>query len=551
MSSGSSPLIAHELLQGFLAPEPALPSRLERLLPSSGTLPGLGRLGGRQPLARSLVSGLRSCGQVIFINNPLSGLLLLLAMTLQSFWASGFTLLGIVAAQLCARAIGADRQARRHGIYGFNGALVGSAVACFADLDSGTRPWFWLLLVLLGAGLTTLLVDGLGRWLVRRFGLPPLTLPFCLVSWALLLLASALAHPELKLLPASQPVLVHGPLLALLQALPTGFGQVFLLPGVLSGTVVLLAVAIASPLAALVGLAGGLVGAVTGLLLGASPASVAQGLWSYNGVLTAIAVAGIFYPLNRLSLIAGLGAAAFSSLLTMPLAAPLGLLTGAGQPLPLLTLPFIVATLLTLLVLRRTQPALVPVGLHSILTPEEHRHRFDVARRLMADFRRQLRGSLAGDRYPSLLAQAEPAQVAELEALFGSLDRNRDRRLSVCELATGLEDRVAGAAGVGQEQLALVLAAIDLDGDGSVDVVEFSELMLRLRRLRAGEERLLQYLLPIDGDGNDRLDATELNRLLRSVGQPPLEPREQQHLFGDQALRGLSWKQFLDRLLLI
>jgi hypothetical protein len=99
MSSGSSPLIAHELLQGFLAPEPAVPSRLERLLPSSGTLPGLGRLGGRQPLARSLVSGLRSCGQVIFINNPLSGLLLLLAMTLQSFWASGFTLLGIVAAQ--------------------------------------------------------------------------------------------------------------------------------------------------------------------------------------------------------------------------------------------------------------------------------------------------------------------------------------------------------------------------------------------------------------------------------------------------------------------
>ena len=545
MSTGSSPLIAHELLQGFLAPEPVAPSRLQRLLPSSGTLPGITRLGGHHPLVHVLVSGLRSCGQVIFINNPLSGLLLLLAMALQSFWASGLTLLGIVAAHLFARAIGADRQTRRNGIYGFNGALVGSAVACFADLDpAAARPWLWLLLVLLGAGVTTLLVHGLGRWLVRFFALPPLTLPFCLV-------ASALAHPELSLQQASQPEAVRGPLLALLQALPTGFGQVFLLPGLLSGTVVLLAVAIASPLAALVGLAGGLVGGATGLLMGAPAAAVAQGLWSYNGVLSAIAVAGVFYPLTRLSLLAGLAAAAFSSVLTMPLAASLGLLTGAGQPLPLLTLPFIVATLLTLLVLRRTQPALVPVGLHSILTPEEHRHRFDVARRLMADFRRQLRGSLAGDRYPSLLAEAEPAQVAELEALFGSLDRNRDRRLSVSELATGLEDRAVGIAGVGQEQLALVLAAIDLDGDGSVDVVEFSELMLRLRRLRAGEERLLQYLLPIDGDGNDRLDASELNRLLRSVGQPPLEPREQHQLFGDQALRGLSWKQFLDRLLLI
>ncbi|MEI7951658.1 MAG: urea transporter, partial [Synechococcaceae cyanobacterium ELA182] len=84
-----------------------------------------------------------------------------------------------------------------------------------------------------------------------------------------------------------------------------------------------------------------------------------------------------------------------------------------------------------------------------------------------------------------------------------------------------------------------------------VDAVEFSELMLRLRRLRDGEERLLHYLLPIDADGDDRLNPGELNRLLLSVGQPPLEPGEQQYLFGEQLSVGLSWKQFIDRLLLI
>ena len=468
-------------------------------------------------------------------------------MALQSFWAAGLTLLAIAAAHLVARASGADRQARLNGIYGFNGALVGSGVAALADLAPAAGPWLWLLLVLLGAGLTTLLVQRLGGWLVRRIALPPLTLPFCLVTWLLLLLASALAHPGLPLAAAAPPAPeVSGPLLALLQALPRGFGQVFFLPGLLSGTLALLAVAAASPLAALVGLAGGLVGGGTGLLLGAPAADVAQGLWSFNGVLTAIAVAGIFYPLTRRSLLAGLVAAAFSSLLIVPLAALL--LRLSGTPLPPLTLPFIVATLLTLLLLRRTQPALIPVGLHSILTPEEHRRRFDVARRLMADFRRQLRGSLAGDRYPSLLAQAEPALVVELEALFASLDLDRDGRLSVAELAAGLG---GGAAAVGQDALAAVLAAIDLDGDGRVDAVEFSELMLRLRRLRDGEERLLHYLLPIDADGDDRLDPVELNRLLGSVGQPPLQPREQRHIFGEQLGAGLSWKQFLDRLLLI
>jgi urea transporter len=546
MPPAASPLPAYELLQGFLKAEPPGRSGLEHLLPSSGTLPGITRLGGHHPLAHTLVGWLRSCGQVIFINNPLSGLLLLLAMALQSFWAAALTLLGIVAAHLVARAIGADRQARRNGIYGFNGALVGGAVAALADHGTAIPSLAWLLLTVLGAGLTTLLVHGPGRWLVRVAGLPPLTLPFCLVTWSLLLLAAALAHPELKLLQASQPESVSGPLVALLLAIPKGFGQVFFCSNLLSGSLVLLAVVVASPMAGLVGVAGALVGGLTGLGLGAPAADVAQGLWSFDGVLTAIAVAGVFYPLNRLSLGAGLAGAALGSLLMVPLGSLLQAVT--GRPLPGLTLPFIVSTALLLLLLKRMVPALIPVGLHSILTPEEHRRRFAVARRLMGDFRRQLRGALAGDRYPSLLARAEPALVTELETLFASLDRDRDRRLSVAELAEGLGVGAADGA-VGTDQLAAVLQASDLDGDGSVDAVEFSELLLRLRRLREGEERLLQYLLPIDGDGNDHLDPAELNRLLRSVGQAPLEPAEQSHVFGE--LQGLTWKQLLDRLLLI
>ena len=547
MPPAASPLPAYELLQGFLKAEPPGRSGLEHLLPSSGTLPGITRLGGHHPLAHTLVGWLRSCGQVIFINNPLSGLLLLLAMALQSFWAAALTLLGIVAAHLVARAIGADRQARRNGIYGFNGALVGGAVAALADHGTAIPSLAWLLLTVLGAGLTTLLVHGLGRWLVRVVCLPPLTLPFCLVTWSLLLLAAALAHPELKLLQASPPESVSGPLVALLQAMPKGFGQVFFCSNLLSGSLVLLAVVVASPMAGLVGVAGALVGGLTGLGLGAPAADVAQGLWSFDGVLTAIAVAGVFYPLNRLSLGAGLAGAALGSLLMVPLGSLLQAVT--GRPLPVLTLPFIVSTALLLLLLKRMVPTLIPVGLHSILTPEEHRRRFDVARRLMGDFRRQLRGALAGDRHPSLLARAEPALVTELETLFASLDQDQNRRLSVAELAEGLGVGAADGA-VGTDQLAAVLQASDLDGDGSIDAVEFSELLLRLRRLHEGEERLLQYLLPIDGDGNDHLDPAELNRLLRSVGQAPLEPAEQSHVFGAQ-LQGLTWKQLLDRLLLI
>ena len=68
----------------------------------------------------------------------------------------------------------------------------------------------------------------------------------------------------------------------------------------------LLAVTLASPLAALLGLLGALVSMATALVLGADPASVAVGLEGYNGLLVTIAVGGIFFAPSRRSLLAGL-----------------------------------------------------------------------------------------------------------------------------------------------------------------------------------------------------------------------------------------------------
>ncbi|MGB5136542.1 MAG: urea transporter [Prochlorococcaceae cyanobacterium] len=539
------------LLAGFLAATPASASRPpgRPWPPTLGTLPDFGRRLGGHPPARGLETALRSLSQVIFINNPVSGLLLLLALFWQSAAMGALSALGVAAATITARAIGCDRGARRNGIYGFNGALVGSAVGAFASVDGPAALLAWSVLVAAGAGLTTLLVEHQGRWLVRHLGLPPLTLPFCLVTWLLLAVVMGWGHPALALTEKVALSPAAPQLSTLLAGVVRGFGQVFLCPSLASGVLVLVAVAAASPLAALIGLAGGLASALTALTMAMDPGALSLGLGSYNGVLTAIALGGTFYATTRSSLLVALLAAAATSVVSPALASALATLR-----LPLLTIPFVLATMVTMLALHRLLPSLLPVALHALLTPEEHRRRLLVARTLLGDFRQRLRQAVAGGRRTALLPLAVPEQRRQLRELFGALDRDSDGSLSLAELHTALLRSRAeagdGSTGVPSvAQLEGLWQRLDLDGDGQVDGEEFGELMLRLQRLREGHGRLLTYLGPVDADGNEQLDPAELDRLLGSVGQAPLDEWERQHLFGPRG-GSLSWGRFIDQLLL-
>jgi urea transporter/Ca2+-binding EF-hand superfamily protein len=531
-------LPVHQLLLALLEPEAPARSHVERWLPFSGTLPGVTRHWGDGRAVVAAVGMLRSLGQVIFINNPLSGLLLLLALLIHSAPMALFAGVGIVAANLAAKALGCPWEDRHNGIYGFNGALVGSAIATYADLAPPGAVLLWLLAALGGGALSGALVYGLGRRLHAATGLPPLTLPFCLVIWGLLVLVMRADLPPLQLHgPVALPP-VASAIEAFLLALPRGFGQVFFCSELPSSWLVLAATAAASPMAAAVGLMGAAIGALVGLAGGAE-AAVAMGLWSYDGVLSAIAIGGIFHAPTRRSLGVAALAALVSSLLTRPIEQlmPLGL--------PMLTLPFIVATLATLLVVRRVLPTVVPVALHAILTPEEHRMRYVVTRRLLNDFRARLRGAVGVGGRIRLAPGADPALLERLGDLFERLDHDHDGALSLAELAEGMAPGPDDPAA----PLSRVLAAMDLDGDGAVDRAEFIEVMLRLRRLRDGKERLMRYLIPVDADGDERLDPGEMDRLLRSIGQPPLNRREQRAVFGS-GMDGLSWQALFDRLLL-
>jgi len=536
------------LLLGLLEPPATRPSRLQRFLPSSGTLPQLNQP-DRQGLRQLLpwLTGLRSLGQVIFINNPLSGAVLLLAILLESPWMALLAVVGTAGANLASRGFSLARGLRHQGIHGFNGTLVGCAAAALGGIGSTTSAALWIVLVLLGSAATTLFIEAWGRRFHRRGSLPPLTLPFCLATWALLAVAGGLLPmaPDPAALPGTETL---GTLQALALGLPRSFGQVFLCGKLSSGVLVLLATALASPLAAALGLLGALAGMAVALLQGASAASVAQGLWGYNGVLVAIAIGGIFHAPTRQSLLLAVGGAALS--------APVSLVMGDMlSGLPELALAFVVTTWALMLAAKRSLPALIPVSLHAVVTPEEHRERFRVARDVLRAFRVNLRRRTgAGSQAP--VSPGVPEAVRQrISVLFAQLDRDGDGSISLSELTDALGGAPSADGPLGRlpdqtgPQLAAALAAMDLNGDGRVDLAEFTELIRRLQLLREGEERLLLYLMPADADGNDQLDAEELKRLLRSIDQEPLSSTEERLLFG---LNGsaLTWRSFVDRLLL-
>ena len=85
---------------------------------------------------------LRGISQVVFQNNPLSGLIILLGILFNSWIYAVICLSGVMASTLTALLLKADRALIRDGLYGFNGCLVALALVAFtgADFQTGALP---------------------------------------------------------------------------------------------------------------------------------------------------------------------------------------------------------------------------------------------------------------------------------------------------------------------------------------------------------------------------------------------------------------------------
>ena len=320
---------------------------------------------------------LRGVGQVMFQNNPLTGLLFLVGIFVNSFKFGGAALLGLAASTLAAHLLGVDRALIRAGLFGFNGILVGIALAFFFEFD-----FLLAIYIVLGAAVSTVVMMALIN-LLTPWDMPALTAPFVLTTWLMLFAvyqfdALSPTAPLAPLAPDPEAAVqtdlrelatgAGGLTLAnLAHGLFRGVGEVMFEDNLLSGLIFLVAIAVNSRISAGFALLGSAVGLLTALVMGADGFTAYHGLYGFNAVLCAIAIGGVFFVLTWRSAIYALVAAVFS---VPALAAIAVLLSPIGMPA--LTAPFVLTTWLFLWP-KAGFRALTPVPLADITTAEKIR----------------------------------------------------------------------------------------------------------------------------------------------------------------------------------
>jgi len=320
---------------------------------------------------------LRGVGQVVFQNNPLAGLIILIGLLVNSWIYAAICILGVIASTLTAIWLKADRGLIRDGLFGFNGALVALALVAFTseNFQTGAIPSVAMTVYLVCAAAFTTMAFATIAALLGPHKVAPLTMPFVLVGW--LFLFAVLKFNAIEAGPMAKPVSPDQFVYSApydfgtwYQGIGTSIGQIFFQDNWITGYIILIGIAINSRISATMCLLGAMIGTFIAALFGGPEGAIRDGLFGYNAALTAIALGGFFLVFNWSSLLYAVFGAVVSAWLWASIAIflkPIGM--------PVLTSTFVLVTWI-MLIGQYAFKALVPVPPAEATTPEDNRRRY-------------------------------------------------------------------------------------------------------------------------------------------------------------------------------
>ncbi|KAH7300984.1 hypothetical protein KP509_23G006700 [Ceratopteris richardii] len=111
---------------------------------------------------------------------------------------------------------------------------------------------------------------------------------------------------------------------------------------------------------------------------------------------------------------------------------------------------------------------------------------------------------------------ARTAYLQELEEVFAQFDANGDGKISAEELRSVLSSL---GEDVTREEAALMVADIDSDGDGFIDLAEFVEMNRALQAASTDEEEMAAAFAIFDLRKDGKIRAEDLQQVLVRMGR--------------------------------
>ncbi|XP_011698931.1 PREDICTED: urea transporter 1-like isoform X2 [Wasmannia auropunctata] len=346
-----------------------------------------------------LDSFLRGFGQIVFANNPLSGLLIIVTLAAVTPGTLAFSAATAGLGLLLSVLMREPDFIVENGLSVYNPLLVGAvSYGLIPQIYGAGFDTLSCLLVLLATILSVYLSRSL-----RSDKFSCTTWPFNLVEFALIFILSTQNGAATVAQSAGPMFEMHNATSETTTTTTTADGgagfhglqnttgayidwgmvvrgsvvsasQLFGVDNVIVGSVMYLAMLIYSPVSTAFSYFGALCGTFAGLELGADCRRAYSGMWGYNSLLTGAALGGNLLVLNGQTAVAAVMAIIYTSLLQYAIESIF-----AKAQLPVLTLPFVIATSLFLKLSDGKEDPTFPWPV-SITFPEKQRHYY-VARR--------------------------------------------------------------------------------------------------------------------------------------------------------------------------
>ncbi|MBF0196228.1 MAG: urea transporter [Planctomycetes bacterium] len=279
---------------------------------------------------------LNSYSEIFFLQSKFAGFLILLISCLNPH-LGGAGFLAIVSAYLFALFMGYQKEFMRSGYYTYNTLLVGMSIGSIFSLSALSVPF-----IMISGILTFVITVTMANVFYQLFKLHILSIPFVIVSSLIYLAASRFSNLYTNDLYMPQPLIPISAeyLPQWLAGFLTSLGSIIFMPDILSGILIALMIGYSSRILLLLAFGGFILGTLVQGSFTGSYDSAFRDVASFNYILIAIALGGVFnIPCMRSLIIASLGVAMATVLIKSTD------VFWAQYNIPVFTLPFTVITL--------------------------------------------------------------------------------------------------------------------------------------------------------------------------------------------------------------